>query len=274
MSLLIWLVAAGAVLGVSWLARERWARRRRVRRIHQVLLHVDDTGEGFDPGTLAPLPDPARAYLRRAIEPGTRLVRTADIRMSGSLRVSQDGDWVPFEARERVCAGLGFLWEARIAALRRLSLEGADWLVGEDAGTEFALGGWIPAIRQAGEELARSAAGRLIVELIWLPSALTPQRGAAWAPGDEYRAVVTPSGSVTPMTVMTDHSGALRQVSIVRRRVAPDGRISVAPFGVVVEAEDRVDGFTVPVRIIGAWGIGTDDHYEFFRAELTDISWH
>jgi len=274
MSFVVWLAVAGLLAGWAWLARARRARRGRIRHVHQVLLRTDDSTERFDPATLTRLPDPARAYLRHAIAPDAPLPRTVDVRMSGSLRVTEAGDWVPFEARERICAERGFVWEARIAALRRLTMEGADWLMGEDAGTEFALGGWFPAIHQTGEDVARSAAGRLVVELIWLPSALTPQRGATWASGDEYRAVVTPSGSNTPMTVLVDRAGVLRQVSLVRRRVAPDGRISVAPFGAVIEAEERFNGFTVPTRVIGAWGIGTDDHYEFFRADVTDIDWH
>lgn len=273
MMILVWLVIAGLAAGFAWLARERWSRRRRIRRLRRVLLQAGGSGDGFDPATLTRLPDPARAYLRHAIEPGAPLPRTVDLRMSGSLRVGGADDWTPFEARERVCAERGFLWEARIGVLRGLALEGADWLFAEDAGTEFALGGWWPALREGGEEVARSAVGRLMVELLWLPSALTPQHGAAWAGGDEHRAVVTPSGSTTPMSVLVDSSGAPRQVSLVRRRIAPDGRISVSPFGAIVEAEERFDGLTVPVRVIGVWGIGTDDHYEFFRGEVTDIGW-
>jgi hypothetical protein len=162
---------------------------------------------------------------------------------------------------------------SRASGSRRLCLEGADWLLGEEAGSEFALGGWWPALREGGEEVARSAAGRLLVDLLWLPSALTPQRGANWASGDEHRAVVTPSGSTTPMSVLVDASGAPRQVSLVRRRIAADGRISVSPYGAIIEAEERFDGLTVPVRMIGVWGIGTDDYYEFFRGEVTDIEW-
>lgn len=274
MSVLAWLAAAGLVALLAWLGRARWARRRRFRRLRETLLQPNAAADRFDETTLARLPDPARAYLRHAIPPDTPLPRTVDLRLSGSLRVSEGGDWVPFEARERLCPERGFLWEARIGALRRLPLEGGDWLLGDDAGSEFALGGWWPVIRRGEEELARSAAGRLVVEMAWLPAALTPQRGATWASGDPHRAVVTPAGSTTPMSVLVDAGGALRQVSVVRRRVDPQGRVSVSPFGLVVEEEARVEGLAVPVRVIGIWGIGTDDHFEFFRAEVTDVAWH
>ncbi|MEJ2515417.1 MAG: hypothetical protein P8080_04985 [Gammaproteobacteria bacterium] len=274
MNVLPWLALVGLAGLVGWLARLRWSRRRRVRRIREVLAEPGDTSDRFEPATLSHLPEPARAYLRHSIAPGVPLARWADVRMSGTLRLSPGGDWIPFEARERICPARGFLWEARLAVLGRLALEGADWLLGDDAATEFSLGGWIPAVRQHGEELARSAAGRLLVELIWLPSALTPQRGAVWAPGDPSRAVVTPRGSSTPMSVLVDPDGRLLQVSLVRRRVATDGRISVSPFGAVVEEEAAMGDFTVPVKVAGSWGIGTDDEYEFFRAEIVDVTWY
>ncbi len=274
MNMLPWLALLGLATLFAWLARLRWARAKRVRRIREVLAEPGETGERFEPATLGRLPEPARAYLRHAIPPGATLARWADVRMSGSMRLAPGGDWIPFEARERICAARGFLWEARLAAMGRIVLEGADWLLGDEAGTEFSLGGWIPAVRQDGEELARSAAGRLLVELMWLPSALTPQRGAVWTAGDERRAVVTPRGSSTPMSVLVDSGGRLRQLTLVRRRVATDGRISVSPFGAVVEEEADMGEFTVPVKVSGAWGIGTDDQYEFFRAEVLDVAWH
>jgi hypothetical protein len=146
-------------------------------------------------------------------------------------------------------------------------------MFGDEAGSEYALAGWWPVVNQRGDDMARSAAGRLMVELIWLPSALTPQRGAAWSRGDADRAVVTPAGSSTPLTILVAENGAIREASIVRRRLSPGGEISVAPYGVSVEAEARCGDFTVPTRIVAAWGIGTDDRRDFLRVTVDDIRW-
>lgn len=273
MALIGWLLLLGSLAGAGWLARERRLRARRQDRVHEVLLQLNVSGDRFDSDSLDHLPVPAARFLHHSIGANAPLARTVDIRMSGSMRVGNDDDWVPFEARQRVCAERGFIWQARLAALRRLTLEGADWMFGDEAGSEYALADWWPVVNQRGDDVARSAAGRLMVELIWLPSALTPQRGASWSRGDADRAVVTPAGSSTPLTILVAENGAIREASIVRRQLSPGGEISVAPYGVSVEAEERCGDFTVPTRVVAAWGIGTDDRRDFLRATVDDIRW-
>ncbi|NHA14072.1 DUF6544 family protein [Thioalkalivibrio sp. XN279] len=257
---------------LGWLARGRRLRGERNQRIHDVLLQTNVGDECFVAETLGTLPFPAEKYLRHAVPPGAPLARSADVRMRGTLRVGPD-DWVPFEARERISAERGFLWEARVAVLGRLVVEGADWLLADEAGIDYALADWWPALRRRGPELARSATGRMMVELAWLPAALTPQRGARWSRGDTDRAVVTVPGSTTPMTVLVSDDGRLLEASVLRRRLAPDGRSALAPYGIVVEAEARFGDFTVPSELVAAWGIGTDDRYDFMRVFVEDIDW-
>ena len=269
LSLLLLLVTLG---GLGWLARARRLRAERFSRMHDVLLQVNVGEERFKADSLDLLPAPAQAYLRHALEPGAPLARSADLRMSGTLRVGDD-DWVPFEARQRICAERGFIWESRIALLSHLGVQGADWLLADDAGIEYALAGWWPVLGRRGPEIARSAVGRLMVELVWLPSALTPQRGAKWSRGDTDRAVVKPSGSATPMTVVVSDSGRLREASVLRRRVSANGETSLGSYGITVEAEERFDDCRVPSRLVAAWGIGTDDREDFMRIAVDDIRW-
>jgi hypothetical protein len=262
----------GALAGLGWLARARRLRHERRARLREILLQVNTSGEKFSVNTIDGLPVPAAQYLRRALADNASLARSVDIRMSGSLRVGAD-DWVPFEARQRICAERGFLWEARIAVLRRLGIRGADWLFGEDGGCEYALADWWPALTRQGTEIGRSGVGRLMVELLWLPSALTPQRGARWARGDSDRAVVTPAGSATPITVVVGDDGRLREASVVRRRVAANGEVSIGAFGISVEEEACWGDYRVPSRLVAAWGIGTDDREDFMRVTVDDIRW-
>lgn len=271
LSLLLLLVLLASL---GWLARARRIRKARFDRIHDVLLQVNIGGDSFVPELTESLPVAGERYLRHALEPGAPLARSADIHMTGSLRVGAD-DWVPFAARQRICPDRGFIWEARISALRRLAVEGADWLLGDEAGLDYALAGWWPLRNQRDADmLRRSAVGRLMVELVWLPPALTPQRGASWSHGEEDRAVVALPGGATPMTVVVDKDGCLREASIVRRRVSRNGETSVAPFGVSVEAEARFGEVRVPSRLVVAWGIGTDDREDFMRIEVDNIRWH
>jgi hypothetical protein len=257
---------------VGWLARARRLRGARWRRIHDVLLQTNVSDDCFVPDTLDLLPFPAEKYLRHALAGGAPLARSADVRMRGMLRVGPE-DWVPFEARERISAERGFLWEGRVGVLGRMVLEGADWLLADEAGVTYALADWWPTVDREGPEVARSAAGRMLVDLAWLPAALTPQRGARWSRGDTDRAVVTVPGNPNPMTVLVGDNGRLQEASILRRRVGPDGQSSLAPYGMAVEAETRFGDVTVPSELVLAWGIGTDDRYDFMRVFVEDIDW-
>jgi hypothetical protein len=257
---------------VGWLARARRLRGERSEHIHDVLLQTNIGDECFVADSTSALPFPAEKYLRHALQPGAPLARSADVRMRGMLRVGPD-DWVPFEARQRISAERGYLWEGRVAVFGRLVVEGADWLLADEAGMDYALADWLPALQRRGPELARSAAGRMMVELAWLPAALSPQRGASWSRGDTDRAVVTVPGNVTPMTVLVGNDGRLLEASVLRRRVAPDGRSSLGPYGIIVEAEARFGDYTVPSELVAAWGIGTDARYDFMRVFVEDIAW-
>lgn len=272
MPLIVLLSLLPLLAGIGWLARARRLRRERRDRVREVLLQANVGGDRFNADSVDGLPDPAARYLRHALAADAPLARSVDIRLSGSLRVGTD-DWVPFEARQRICAERGFIWEARIAVLRGLGVEGADWLFGDEAGVEYALEDWWPVVGRQGPDTARSALGRLMVELIWLPSALTPQRGARWARGDADRAVVTPSGGKTPLTIAVGDDGRLREASVMRRRVAANGETSIASYGASVEQEERWGDLVVPARLTAAWGIGTDDREDFMRITVDDLRW-
>jgi hypothetical protein len=272
MSVVTLLVLLALFTGLGWLARARRLRAERYKRLNDLLVQVNAGDDRFIPESIEALPVPAMSYLRHALAAGAPLPRSADVRMTGSLRVGTE-DWVPFEAHQRICAERGFIWEARIAALHGLEVQGADWLFGEDAGIEYTLGGWWPVMGRRNPEITRSAMGRLVVELIWLPSALTPQRGARWARGDTDRAVVTPAGSATPMTVVVADDGRLREASIMRRRVEPNGELSLSSFGVSVDAEAQFGDVRVPSHLVAAWGIGTDAREDFMRVAVDDIRW-
>jgi hypothetical protein len=75
------------------------------------------------------------------------------------------------------------------------------------------------------------------------------------------------------MTVLVDGDGRLREASILRRRVGPDGQSALAPYGMAVEAEARFGDITVPSELVFAWGIGTDDRFDFMRIFVEDIDW-
>lgn len=58
------------------------------------------------------LPEVAKRYLAHAIAPSAALADTVDLEIEGSTM--QKGRWFPFTAHERLEAGIGFHWAARL----------------------------------------------------------------------------------------------------------------------------------------------------------------
>ena len=227
--------------------------------------------EAFDPDAIKDLPAVAQRYLRHAIAPGTPLADAVVLRMQGSLRTTPKGGWSRLEADELLAAPTGFVWRARLGrGLGRI--EGVDWLAHGQGGMRLWVLGLLPAVNRTNDEdFRRSAAGRMMVESVMLPTAFLPRHGAAWeAAGDDTaRVTLVVDGEPCTLTLRVSESGALREISTERwGNQTPNGAYAMIPYGVTIDEEATFDGYTVPVRMRGGWGFGSGDYFEFFRPEV------
>jgi hypothetical protein len=267
------LVLAAILLStLVWLRRGRARVIARHRQVFNWLALPDVSGDLFSSRDTILMPPPAARYLRHAIREGAALAKTVDLHLIGEIRVHPDGDWFKFEAMERICPERGLLWQARIEGIGRIYAEGAEYFCDGDAGSDFFLSGLLPLVRIRGGEFARSSAGRLIIESIWLPACLCPSRGATWEPGDEHRATVRLPGlaEVSSLNLTVAESGALVDVSMMRHQGGEARSFGLMPFGIRVEREGRFGDYTIPSRVIAAWGYGTDVAEEFMRITVED----
>lgn len=234
------------------------------------LLTEAPDGPAFDPSTIDHLPEPAQRWLRHALPDGVPLRRSVELRMTGRIRLG--GRWLPFTAEQVLRAGVGFVWKPVVGG-GLLRFTGADLLGPDDARMEFRLHGLVPLVRADGDDVARSAAGRLAAETVaWLPQAATPQLGAHWTVDDDDHAVVslaTPSGPVA-VRITVDHLGRLTALHLDRWNGSADPP-AYAPFGGELTADVMT---TDGVRIAGDGTVGWDhdtpawDQGRFFEFSL------
>jgi hypothetical protein len=270
------------LLGVSGLAFYLLLRIRRrasdveQRRVFNALVLPNVAGESFDRNQSATLPGPAARYLNRAIAKGTPLSRMVDLDLVGRVRSGPDDDWLSFEARERVRAGYGFLWQARMESIGRLRVEGADYFLDGEGRSEYFLAEIFPTVKGRGTDVTRSAAGHLLIESIWLPASLLPTKGARWQAEDNRRTVVRfaghPDSSALNLTVADD--GALEEVSMMRHQLGKSGHAGLASFGYRIEEEACFGGYTIPGRITASWHMGTDDAFEFLEMRVENALYY
>jgi uncharacterized protein DUF6544 len=208
------------------------------------------------------LDEPVRRYFEHALPagpppaPGTRLT------MRGRIRV---GLWLPFTATWEG-DGRSFAWRARVAGgLLRV----VDRFAGGAGAMDGRLLGRLRVLHAAGEDTARSAAGRAAIEAAhWAPGALLPGRGVAWRAEAEDLIVAT--FDVPPerpeVHLRIDRRGAVASAWMERWQ---DGSHGHVPFGGDVRAERRFGDLVLPSAITVGWGYGTPRYAPFFEAEVT-----
>lgn len=255
-------VAAALFLRVTDLLDERAERRR-------LLATQASAPARFDPAQLAALPEPARRYFGFVIEPGTPLLRVAEIEMDGqfSLGTRDKPGYRPMRARQVLAWPHGFLWS--------VVLRGGVPIAGSDSltWTRFRVAGCIPVARQGGTmDHARAAYGRMAAEAVfWTPAALLPGAGVAWEAVDANTARVTLThgalAQAVDVTVAPD--GQPTQVRFLRWSNAnPERVFRLQPFGGVLADFRPVQGFRVPFKVVAGNHFGTAAYHEFFRADL------
>ena len=235
--------------------REQWA----------ALSAPAPAAEVFAPTQTENLIAPVRAWLRHAIAEGTPLATTACLRMYGHIRI---GTWRPFTATQLLAPGVGFIWAAT-AKMAGLPVVGYDRYVDGTGEMRWRIGGLIPVMSARGADVSASAAGRLAIESVFVPTAF---RRAQWS-SDDGAIHATWSIDEHRETVELDigEDGRLRG-AVMARWGNPDGLpYARYPFGVTFESEGRFAGITIPTRVRAGWWWRTDqqERGEFFRATVT-----
>jgi hypothetical protein len=122
-------------------------------------------------------------------------------------------------------------------------------------------------------DIAKSGAGRLMGECVWLPTAFLPQNGAVWQEVDSLHAKVTlgVDNLIATLTLTIDEEGRLKEVVLPRWK---DDVKKFVPFGVVMDEEQGFDGYTIPSQLHGGWRYGTERYSEFFRFTIEQVGYN
>lgn len=259
-------LALVVLLATGGLLVQRIREERRVGALADVLETGDATGR-FDPGMVADLPEPARRYLLHALEPGAHLASTVRLTLPGSMRMTRDGEPLPMESEEILAAGRGYVWTARMRK-GPLTIRGFDAYADGEGEMRWWVAGLVPVVGADGEEVSRSAAGRLAGEsALFLPSTLLPSRGARWEAVDPstVRVRVDAGGEEVELTLELNGDGSLRRLSYPRWNADPkNGPVGYLPFVSDEFGEERTfAGHRLPTRFRAGWRLG-EEEFPFF----------
>ncbi|MEO8750098.1 MAG: DUF6544 family protein, partial [Allobranchiibius sp.] len=169
----------------------------------------------------------------------------------------------------------GYIWAAR-ASVFGVPVVGYDRLSSGTAQMRWRLLGLIPVMTAQGPDITRSAAGRLASEFVMVP---TTFQAATWRLGDRPDTAVATWQIGAEQVDVEVHIGPHGQLLdvLLQRWSNPGGEpFGYHRFGVTVEAERTFAGLTIASSVRAGWWWGTDrqDEGEFFRARITDASFH
>jgi len=228
------------------------------------------SGQVFRPEDFVGFPDPARLYLQHAIAPGTPLASAVRLRMHGEIKLK---DWVPFKAEQVISLRRGMIWKAKVR-LYAAPITGADSIVDGEGRMRWRLFGLIPIVTASGSDTARSTAGRLQAESVWLPSVFC-QGGLEWAAcaPDRATARFAVQGLTGEVTLVLNDEGRLKGIKMQRWGNPEGGAFHYADFGGIAEGEQTFGGYTIPTRLRVGWHFDGDQFGsdgEFFRVVVED----
>lgn len=228
----------------------------------------------FDPATLNSLPPLARRYLSWAIAPDTPLASAVRLQMHGTIKLGNQ--WHHFTGEEVIRWQRGMIWRAT-TWMQGLPIFGADRLVDGQGDMRWKLLGLLPVMQASGDDVARSAAGRIQGEAVWLPSVLCNLE-IDWPElnDSQLQADFTAFGEPAHLILTLDAQGAIQHVVIQRWGNPEGGDYHYDTFGVIAEASGTFDGYTIPTQIRAGWFFGTErfeSEGEFFRCTIDQASY-
>ena len=236
----------------------------KMNRIRNSLQVSGDSEKVFSPEMVEGLPAVTQRYLLHAIQPGTPLARRVELKMSGMLKPKEAGPWMPLQATQILTPGRGFIWKAKAKAAGPVFMNVTDHYANGEGRMRVALFGLLPMVNISNPDIARSGAGRLMGECVWLPTAFLPRNGAVWQEVDSLHAKVTLTVDdlSAALTLTIDKQGRLKEVVLPRWK---DDIKEFVPFGVVIKEEQEFGGYTIPSQLHGGWWYGSEKYSEFFR---------
>lgn len=216
------------------------------------------------------LPPVAQRYLKYAIAPGTKLACAVRLLMHGTMKRE---DWLPFQAEQVICWNRGMIRSVTVW-MNGLPIFNSSRVIDGIGASQWKLLGLFPLMTATGDDITRSAAGRMLGESIWLPSILCDPTVIWTAPDESHaHATLTLFGETTELILTVNDVGKLECVRFQRWRVPSRKPPSYADFGGYMEQEGTFCGYTIPTQFRVGWYFGSDrfeSEGEVFRTTIDE----
>ncbi len=273
--ILLTLLVALLVMGVIWLANQRW--QAKIRRHVDALDQEVEGRKKVDFQEIGSLPEPVQRYFRLVLKHGAAMIRTAKIVQSGGFRTSpKNPSWAPMEAMEFFStAPKGFVWDADIAMMPLLHAKVCDRFYKGQAGMSVKLSGVIPLVdAKASDKLSEGALQRYLAEAVWFPTALLPSEGVVWEAVDDRsaRATLEVDGVRASLLFFFNRFGEVTRIYAPERYKEEKGTFTAYPWEARLGRYERVGQYVIPTEGMVLWHL-PEGEYDYWKAEIVQTDY-
>lgn len=210
MSIVTWVAAALAVLGLAFTATADLGARRWSGVTRDLMVKLDrgrlaPAVSQYHEAELAGMPAPVQMYFRAVLTDGQPIVSALTLTQSGMFNLGTTADQLkPFTAAQHfTTARPGFVWDAQITMFPGVPVRVVDaFIAGEGLLRPTILGLFDIGSMQGRGEIARGELLRRFAESVWFSTALLPSRGVLWTAVDGSFASATMTDGPTTVTML------------------------------------------------------------------------
>lgn len=214
LSIAVLLVAVALVVGWAY-----WSFDAEIRsEVAELVEGARVPGITVTQDMLTGLPEPARRYLEHADIVGQTLPTTVRVTQTGSIRSSEDANWMELEGVETYSLDPpGFVWRAYIPAPSAPVVIGRDQYYAHAGSILMKMAALIPVADEHGPELGAAGLMRFLNEMVWFPSSFLLD-SVTISPDAEnsFQAQIADGDLTATATFFVDETGRLTNFRALR----------------------------------------------------------
>lgn len=282
MDILKWTALVGVVLivlyaGLTAFGAWRWNEATRTLVARLDASRVAGGAARYDAAEIADLPAPVRRYFQLALPDGQPIIRSVDVKHSGTFNMSLDiARWLPFTSQQRVSTNRpGFIWNARIMMFPGVPVRVHDgYITGEGLLRPSILGLFALTDVQGGGDIAKGELMRYFAEAVWYPTALLPSQGVSWQAVDDTSANATLTDGPISLTMLFrfGNDGLVSSIYANARGQMVGTTTVMMPWEGRMSDYRMQDGMQVPFTGEVVW-ITPQGEKPYFRGTITQLTY-
>ncbi|WP_235111840.1 MULTISPECIES: DUF6544 family protein [Acaryochloris] len=195
---------------------------------------------------------------------------TIQIHQTGEMRLSEQGQWLPFSATQDFSIRQpGFVWRATFRLAPFIHIEVVDSYVQGKGRLEGRLLGSVPLLRAAGSSTDKGELMRCLAELIFFPAAFLNNSALHWHELNEFTVEVKGEPDVG-VHYNFDPNGDLVDITAPNRPRMVAGQAVETPWSCTVSDYRTLSGYDIPTFGQVSWQL-EDGPFTYWRGRITHL---